>query len=360
MTFGRIWERYFFFRLAKSTLLFIVSFYALYVLIDYASHTTKFHHHHVKFQWLEVTRYYSCEFIRRLDVLLPFALLIATIQTLCNLNSHNELIALMSSGLSLKRLMRPLLLFALLCTGLVYLNSECFLPWASQQLKRIEDRRSHEKQKLREITTAQHIILPDHTLLLFQDYNADQKEFFDVYWVRTIDDLYRMQSLTSGQPPIGRHIDHLVRNETGQLVSRQSVTERAFPEIFFNEEILFETMTQPEDLSLSDLSKKHPVIQAQISEKDSQLQTVLYRKLAMPWLCLLAVIGPAPLCLRIHRDLPLFFIYAGSIFGLVAIYLMLSAAALLGKRQILSPLLAVWPLFGTFFGIFTLRFLRLR
>lgn len=365
MLLTKIWERYFFWEFCKTTIFFIACFYGLYVLIDYSSHTRSFHHSNVQFQWLETVIYYGCEFIRRVEVLLPFAILIATIRTLCKLNMHHELIALMSSGLSLKMLMRPFLLFGLFCTCLMYLNTEFLVPIALKRLNQIDDSRSRAKRKEILMMAAQHIALEDGSTLIFQSYNSAQQHFFDTYWIRSINDVYRIKYLYpySHDPSddvIGYFVDHLIRNNQGKLVIEASFEKMVFPEMHFNPQILFETITLPEELALSELWEKHPSHHNILSEKESQSMTVFYRKLILPWLCLLAVIAPAPFCLRFTRYLSLFFIYAGNIFGLVAIYLAIDAAVLLGKGQILSPFWALWPLFIAFSSCFTWRFLKVR
>jgi lipopolysaccharide export system permease protein len=366
MFLTKIWERYFFKELFKTCIFFITCFYGLYVLIDYSSHTRSFHHASVQFQWFETVIYYGCEFVRRVEVLLPFAILIATIRTLCKLNMHHELVALMSSGLSLKMLMRPFLLFGLFCTCLMFLNTEFLVPIALKRLNQIDDTRSRAKRKQTLMTAAQHIALEDGTTLIFQNYDTPQSRFFDTYWIRSINDIYRIKYLypnaNSDQPNavLGQYVDHLKRNSQGKLITVASFEEKALPEMHFNPQTLFETITLPEELALSELWDKHPSPEVTLSEKEAQSMTIFYRKLLLPWLCLLAVIAPAPFCLRFTRYLPLFFIYAGSIFGLVAIYLAIDAAVLLGKGQILSPFLAVWPLFIVVSSCFTWRFIKVR
>lgn len=365
MFLTKIWERYFFKELVKTCLFFIICFYGLYMLIDYSSHTRNFHHANVQFQWLETVIYYGCEFVRRVEVLLPFAILIATIRTLCKLNMHHELVALMSSGLSLKTLMRPFLLFGLLCTFLMFLNTEFLVPTTLKRLNQIDDSRSRAKRKEISMAAAQHIALEDGSTLIFQNYDTPQSRFFDTYWIRSINDIYRIKYLypnaDSDQPNavVGEYVDHLKRNNLGKMIVAASFEEKRLPEMHFNPQTLFETITLPEELALSELWKKNPSPEATLSEKESQSMTIFYRKLLLPWLCLLAIIAPAPFCLRFTRYLPLFFIYAGSIFGLVAIYLAIDATVLLGKNQILSPFWAVCPLFIAFSTYFTWRFLKM-
>lgn len=363
MFLNKIWERYFLWEVCKSTLFFLFCFYGLYVLIDYASHSASFHRHHIKFQWLEVALYYFCEFAKRVEVLLPFALLIATIRTLSALNVHNELIALMSSGISMRTLMRPFVFLGLFCTFLMYLNIEIILPIAMKELKLIDDRRELQKAKHRQKAAAQHLSLEDESTVIFQRYDSSQNFFFDAYWIRSIDDVYRIKylypnNLTEDRIPTGKFVDHLVRDAQGQLVVMETLDTKAFPNMRFNDQILLETITSPEEESLSELWNKLPEAKPILNEKESRILSAFYQKLAMPWLCLLAIMGAAPFCVRITRNLPIFFIYAGSIFGLVAVYLILDAAVLLGERQALAPFWAIWPVFALIAFPLSWRFVR--
>src|SRR5947209_8253825 len=124
MAFTKIWERYFIRQFIRMFFLFLGCFYGLYVLIDYASHTSALANHHVQIAWQEIARYYLYVFASRAEILLPLALLIALVQTICSLNMHHELVAFMASGFPPKTLMRPFLIFGLLCVFLMYANEQ--------------------------------------------------------------------------------------------------------------------------------------------------------------------------------------------------------------------------------------------
>src|SRR5436190_24088446 len=112
----KIWERYFLKQMLKVFFLFLFCFYGLYVVVDYASHTSALPHHQTQVPGQELIRYYLFVFASRAEILIPFALLIAVIKTLITLNTHQELVALLASGVRLKTLMRPFILMGLVCT----------------------------------------------------------------------------------------------------------------------------------------------------------------------------------------------------------------------------------------------------
>ncbi len=340
--------------------MFLGCFYGLYVLIDYSSHSSGTHYQHSHLKWIELSLYYMCEFVQRLDVLLPFAILLGTIRTLYNLNAHSELVAMMASGMKLKTLLRPFILIGLLGTVLLYANTEYFIPSALQELRHMADRHALSKKKQVKNMQVNHVVLEDESTVLFQKYDTAHEYFFDTYWIRSSKDIYKIQRLYLGiSVPMGKNVVHLVRNDAGDFVQKETFESREFPEIRFNKKTLLDTITPVEEFSISSLWKKFPSHNDSLSEKEAQVASTFYHKMAMPWICLLAVLAPAPFCVRFSRNIPIFFIYAFSIFGFVAFFLILDAATVLGKRQVLEPAWAIWPPFGLIYGTVMWRFSKL-
>lgn len=359
--FGKIWERYFIKQTVKVFVLILVCFYGLYFLIDYTSRSGSQFSFHSQFKLFELLHYYFHEFIQRLDVLVPFALLIATIRTLTQLNTQNELVALLASGTKMKTLLRPFILIGLTCVGAVYFNSQFLIPHALKEMRHTQDIHSLKKKKKKQNIFVQSVALKDNSVLLFQDYDSATEKFFDSYWIKSFNEVYHIKYL-SPKPkiPLGTYVDHLVRNSSGSIEKVNSFESKAFPDMHFNRKVLLDTITPPEELSLSKLWSRLPPKGKSSSEKEAHLTTTFYQKLAMPWLSLLAVLGPAPLCVRFSRYFPVFYIYALSIFGLAAFYIIINASVILGSRQLLPPFLAIAPPFFLFMGVALLRFIRLK
>lgn len=337
-----IWQRYFLKELMKVFCLFLCCFFGLYVIIDYASHTSGLPGHHMQVSWKDLFFYYGYIFIGRSEILIPLALLIALIKTLCTLNVRNELVALMASGIKLQVLLRPFLFVGLFCTAALYLNEQFLLPTALTHLQRIEDATKNAKRQKNQITSVQNVLLADGSVILYQSYDTANERFFDVYWIRSIDDIYRMKYLSpNAEAPLGRYVDHLKRQASGQLARTEAFDVRAFPEMQFNAEQLQETLMNPDLLSIQKLWHQLPKASEAYTEKESQTLAAFYWKIAIPWLCLLAIIGPAPYCVRFSRQLPIFFIYVCGIFGLITFYLVLDAALIVAQRQVVEPLAAL-------------------
>lgn len=357
MPLTSIWERYFLREISKCFLLFLASFYALYVLIDYSNHSHSFQHYH--FSLLDLMRYYGYEFVVRMNVLIPFAILISCVKTLCSLNMHHELIALMASGISLKRLLLPFIVFSLFFTALVYLNGEFFHPNAMKYHQQLDHQRAKVKKTKYHYPHIQQLSLKDGSSIIFQRYDPLANEFFDLYWIRSVDDIYRIRDLKLlSEGSIGSLVEHFERDEAGDLRLTEQFEQKQLVDLHFDKQTLIESAASPEALSLSEMRKEISTSTDILSEKEARLVTAYYYKLAIPWLCLLAVLAPAPFCISYTRNLPLFFIYALSLFGLVAFYLIINASVILGERQVMAPALAVWFPFCLFFVFFGFRFYR--
>lgn len=356
----KIWERYFLMSFLKTLFLFLFLFFGLYVIIDYATHAAAFYKNLGGSVWIDVTKYYTAEFMHRLDVLLPFALLTTTIRTLTLFNTNNELVALMCSGLSMKRLSSPFIAVALICTALIYANEEWFLPQASQILQHMDEHRSSQRHKKAQLSAIKSLPLEDQSILLFQRYDAEKNILCDVCWIRSIDELYRIQELSLSSPPEASVVDHLIRNSQGKLILADSSLKTLLPNLHLASAKTHSSLIAPEVQPLSSLMHHLPEQDLPSNEKEAHRLSVLIHKLWMPWLCLLAVIIPIPFCWRYSRTSPLFLIYSLAIFSLIAFYLLTNASVLLGRRQLLPPLWAISPPFLLASSYAFGRFLRMR
>lgn len=356
----KIWEKYFYKELLKTTCLFLLIFYCLYALIDYSSHLSGTHYHHSKLSFYELLIHYGWEFSSRAEILLPFGLLIATVKTLTQLNSRRELVALLAGGYSLYRLLIPYLFVALFGVMLLYANNEWLVPKSVSQLNYLSEKHAHQKRKINQQLKANHLKLQDGSLLIYGVFNPASNKFHDVYWISS-QEIWHINELNPfASPPTGTGIDCFDR-KNACLTYQTSHQEKEIASMKFNNQHLHATLRTPDQLSFSELFIETSTGDEESqSEKGARRLTALYRKLTLPWLAFLAVIGPAPFCLRFSRNSYVFFIFAGAIFGLVTIYLILNAATVLSERQIINPKTAFLGPMSAFMAVFLYRFIRMR
>lgn len=383
----KTWERYFLWQMIKVFFLFICSFCFLYVLIDYSANIHVFRIGH--FSLIPIVKYYLFHLIIEANILVPAALLLSTIKVLSSANNKRELIALMAGGICAKKIIRPLLAFAVLCTGFLYINAEYFIPSSHNMMQKISGRDQQIKPDSYSSGSVKVLHLQDHSKIIYQNYDPEKQAFFDVFWVRSPDDIYHMKYLFSdGAFPTGKYVDHMERNSSGALTKTESFTEKAFNQLSLAKQEINDQKKPLNNLSLSELwskatefdpksrspfipdeknspgiNKKYPLGRSLAKARTDLFSTLLY-KASMPLLCLLAVLIPAPYCMRYNRNLPVFFLYAAGIFGFIAFYTLMQAAYIFALGHHGSSLWAspIWLLAGPLISTLCLagwRFARL-
>lgn len=339
-----LWQRYFLRELAVSFCVILAAFYSLYVVIDSANQLGTWREQSQPIHSWQWVLYYLCEFLHRADVLLPFALLVATLKTLLGLHSHGELTALLCSGISLKAIVRPFLGCAVALAFLLYLNAEYGVPMALGQLKVW---RAVKKKVPAAENNVQEVTLPLGGRLLYSDYDEESGQFDDVFWIVDTDHIVRMHSLLSHrQPPLGLYVEVFERQQNGHLTLVANHNELPFPSLAHSDGDWRPAVVHPELEPLSQLGRE---LTEQLSAsshraytyREAHVATTFYQRLLLPWLCLLVLAIALPYCTRPGRNLPSLLIYGGALFGLVALYLLLDAVAVLGRRQVIDPLWAL-------------------
>jgi lipopolysaccharide export system permease protein len=330
-----LWQSYFLRELGKSLLFTLIAFYGLYIIIDSANQMGSWRHHQFSIGWQQWCWYYVCEFLYRADVLLPFAFLLASLRTLITLNGQGELTALLCSGISMKRLLHPFLACALLITGLLYLNGEYGMPTAIRTLKTWQGLKN--KRPLHN-DSVQEIALSDSSRLLYREYDADNHRFNDLFWIKSGDHIIRMRYLFNTEPtPRATWVEELQRTESGELEVVAIAEERLFPSLQHEEKSWRTAAVNAEQASLMTLWQQMTKDKGTYSYREAQFATAFYQRITLPWLCLLAIMIAAPYCMRKSRHIPTFLLYAVALFSLVAVYMLLDAMAVMGRRQIVDP-----------------------
>jgi lipopolysaccharide export system permease protein len=241
---------------------------------------------------------------------------------------------------------------ALLC----WTNFEYFLPAAFRDIEdfRITHFHSSHVTQRRELI---HIIpLKDNTKLFYQSYNPEKHQLFDVVWVKSLDEIWRIKFLNADpKNPTAEYADHLVRNSSGFFEKTES-----FPKLYLSDLKWHPRQEQKgrirfEQQSLSDLFRLR--FKATISPYEiPKIGTALFFKFAIPLLSPLLVITVAPFCLIYNRQRHLFLIYALGLFGLFAFYMLLDSLTILSENGVMSPTLAIFFPLGLSLSLLTWRY----
>ena len=354
----QIWQRYIFKQFIKLFAFFLIGFYLLYVIIDYTTHMQGYMQGKTV-PVLTVGYYYLLQFIKRADILLPLALLVATIKTLTSLNSHRELLAFQSAGLHLKKLLRPIWVMSVLCGLSVLAINEYVVPYSLNFIDQFYD--AHLRHSYRGNRTEPiHVLhLDDHSRLVYQYYDSAKESFFDVVWLRSADDLYRMKYLKADpEHPEGKWVDHLQRNEMGSFEKVQSFRTITLPDLRWNKDLPEKGYTPFENRSISELWKLWRYDPILADTQKQEVMTQLFFKLLSPLLAIVVLLGVSPYCTHFSRTTNVFLIYSVGIFGFVALIAYLDSAVILGENATVSPLIGILSPFIVLISMLGLKFSR--
>lgn len=354
----KIWQRYFLREFFKIFFLFLFSFYFLYIAIDYCLHIQDFVQHK-ELQFSKICTYYLFQFVKRADLLIPLALLISTIKVLTGFNHYFELLAFQIGGIELKKFMRPLIFVALLSSLFNLVLEEFALPRSLNAIDRFYD--AHLRHNYTTRKEPLHVLhLNDHSKLVYQYFDSAKQSFFDVIWIKNSNDIWRMKYLSADpQKPIGQYVDHLERNKDGFFEKKESSKELLLTDLKWQRDIPRKGFVPFENRSLLELTKQLFGSKHLTRYETAEIQTQLFFKIAMPFLCLLVVIAAIPACVKYSRSSSPFFLYTIALFAFVSFYAFMDAAVILGENRTFSPLWTIFSPFLAGFCFFGYRFARI-
>lgn len=355
-----IWQRYILKEILKVFFLFLCSFFFLYALIDYSMHMQEILKNK-KISLGDLSVYYGMLFSKRCDLLLPLSLLISSVKVLTSLNKRNELLALQAAGIPLHRLTRPFFFVGLICVGLSYANFQILAPKSLSFIDHFEKKHLKKKSNRKGNKTSVYALpLEDGSRLLYQSYDLEKKEFFDVFWIQSTDEILHMKTLHAASSyPEGTFVDWIQRNEKGQLEKITSFKTKTFENLYLNFDLQNHFETSMENRSITELTKMTLNKTPLFVENRWLVHTYLYFKLLMPWLPVLVLIGVIPFCVISSRTYPTFLIFSLTIFGYIAFFTLMDGCIVLGEMRVVSPFWAIFTLPIAFCFIFGPRFIKM-
>jgi lipopolysaccharide export system permease protein len=131
-------DRYLMGRFLFSLVWSLVAFWAVFLIVHLVEHLDDFIDKGAPAKYVAVYYVYYSPYI--LILVIPIAVLLATLFSVGFLSKRNELLAMRASGASLVRLALPLLFLGLIVTGGVMAAGETVYPKAEARRTELEDR----------------------------------------------------------------------------------------------------------------------------------------------------------------------------------------------------------------------------
>lgn len=353
----KLWHRYFFQEIFKTLFFFLFGFFILYSMIEYATHMDDFFKNEA-LNLRATLLYYLNQFLKRLDFLLPMALLLSTIKVLTGLNVQNEWTVFQAAGLSTRKLLAPFFAVAILCTVFLWANFQYFLPPALQNIDEFRMQHSHGSHLAKRREKIHLIPLKDQSKLLYQAYIPEKHALFDVLWIKSPNEIWRMKYLSADPAyPKADFVDHLIRSPSGMIEKQTSYDSIFLTDLKWHPKNARKALASFDQKSISELALL--VKNRKISPYElPKAKTAVAFKIASPLLSPLIILAFAPACLTFSRHRSFFVVYAVGIFSFFAFYMFLDSLTILSDNGLISPILAIFAPLLLLTSILGLRFLR--
>jgi lipopolysaccharide export system permease protein len=131
MVLLRLLDRYVLREFLRILLITLFALTAVFVMIHLMDHMNIFLDHGAS--WLEVGRYYLLQLPYNTLLTMPMAMLIATILSIGDMGRHGELTAMKASGISLYRIVVPILILAVVVSMAMLFLGETVIPRLNQR-----------------------------------------------------------------------------------------------------------------------------------------------------------------------------------------------------------------------------------
>lgn len=122
----------------KALLFAVLAFLLIYIVVDIFEKMDRFIDHHVALGHVFIYYLFQVPYVTVL--VLPVAVLLASLFSIGQMARHHELVAMKSSGLSLYRILSPLFGLGLVISLMVLILGEVAIPFFNQQKSRAESR----------------------------------------------------------------------------------------------------------------------------------------------------------------------------------------------------------------------------
>ena len=351
-----LWVRVVLYKIFKLLGLYLIGFYSLYSFVD---SSTRWHDFakNPSLHFLEIVFYYILVFIKRLDIILPLAFMIALVKVFIDMNQKRESIALFTSGLKKQTFLIPFFFFSGIVSCCLFLNFEYLTPRSLLLIEDFEAKYFNASCSAKKNKTPYFVQLSNQKLLIYSHCTKPYSQYQDVYYIISPKELWKLSSVILNQNLEGFEAEqYLIQDNTVVLQSRQ-------PSVVFDQVSVVYDSADLNDLTiecgsfsflmktLKKLAPYNCLLYAKISCQFFYKITVLFLPVLITMIC--ACFG-----LIFSRKLPIFMIYAMSIFGMIGYFLLMDAAIILGETQLLPSYLALLGPLLLIFVFILPRFIR--
>ena len=276
---------------------------------------------------------------------IPIAALLATLLSLGNLSRHNEIIAMRSTGVSLGKIIAPVLIGGIMISGFGFINNELIMPVYSARANYIRKIEIGKEQQL-VVFQLRRLWLrgPDNSIVNIDFISPDRSEMFDVNIYKLNPD-YSLRERIQARSLAWENEAWRLKDSRKFLLGEEGVVSRTADGEIFN------IVESPKDLGMI-VKKSEEMNFSELWDYVKRLkmsgynnpkyEVDLYVKLAFPLSSLLMAMIATPLSLQRVRSGGAGWSIAFAVLIAFAYWALMSTGTALGRSGVLPPLIAAW------------------
>jgi len=304
----------------------------------------------------QVFRYFLFSIPSMITISLPMATLIAALLALGNLSRHNEIIAMRASGVSLGKIITPLLAGGLAISAFGFINNEFIMPKYSYQANYIRNVEIEKKQQ-QVMFQQQKLWLrgPDNSIANIELVSPNRTEMIGLNIYKLNQDFSVRERIKAGSLVWENGAWRLKNSRTyaqdGDAIRSYSSNNEIY-NIVDNPNDLGMIVKDAEEMSFSEMWDYIKRLKTS-GYNAAQYEVDLYNKIAFPVSSLLMVLISVPFSIHKVRSGGAGKGFAFAVLVAFIYWTLMSVGASLGKSGTIPPSLAAW-FANIFFGFISL------
>jgi lipopolysaccharide export system permease protein len=279
---------------------------------------------------------------------MPLGVLLGLLYVLTRMSRRNEIVSMLSAGVSVPRVLLPLIILGLLLTGIcTALNYELGPQGSNSSYLLDELTKGKSRQSLLEADIF--VNRKDHRLWFIQSMNSKTEQISNVLVIQQ-DDQGVIQSKLYAQRVSFDSMRKVWIFYNGKLTNIDP-TGAVITEAYFDKKEVDDWSETPWRLANASLQGKYmtvPQLQTYLMENAdfpevslAQYKTNLWNRFSLPWNVLVVVLVASPLCVAFSRRGALAGV-AGGILLFVGLFTSSNVCTALGAGARISPIVASW------------------
>lgn len=335
--------RYIFKEFIRLFLAALIGILSVYLCVDFMQKADDFIRHRAHIS--QIIRYFTYNLPAIATHSIPIAGLVATLLSLGNLSRHNEIIAMRAGGLSLARIIAPVILGGLLISALTFLNNEFITPVYTAKaiyIRKVEV----EKKKPVVIFREEKLWLrgPDNSIANIDLVSPSRNEMFGLNIYKLNPDFTVRERITAGRLIWEREAWRLKESRSFRIDGGRVLVRSADGEVYNiveSPESLGMVVRRSDEMSFGELWAYIHRLRSS-GYNTARYDVDLHGKIAFPFAGLLMVLIAIPLSIQRVRSGGTGRGIALTVLIAFAYWAIMSIGIALGRSGAIPPMLAAW------------------